>query len=57
VSELAALGVKRASVGGHFAFVSYAALLDAARELLGDGTYGFSELSAEGAKAAKAAFG
>jgi 2-methylisocitrate lyase-like PEP mutase family enzyme len=57
VSELAALGVKRVSVGGHFAFVSYGAMLDAARELVGDGTYGFSELSAAGAKAAKAAFG
>ena len=57
VSELAALGVKRVSVGGHFAFVSYGAMLGAARELLDDGTYGFSELSAAGAKAAKAAFG
>jgi 2-methylisocitrate lyase-like PEP mutase family enzyme len=56
VPELAALGVKRVSVGGHFAFVSYGAMLEAARELLDDGTYGFSELSAAGAKAAKAAF-
>jgi 2-methylisocitrate lyase-like PEP mutase family enzyme len=57
VSELATLGVKRVSVGGHFAFVSYGAMLGAARELLDDGTYGFSELSAAGAEAAKAAFG
>jgi 2-methylisocitrate lyase-like PEP mutase family enzyme len=56
VSELAALGVKRVSVGGHFAFVSYGAMCEAARELLDDGTYGFSQLSAAGAKAAKAAF-
>jgi 2-methylisocitrate lyase-like PEP mutase family enzyme len=57
VPELAALGVKRVSVGGHFAFVSYGAMLEAARELLGEGTYRFSELSAAGAEAARAAFG
>jgi 2-methylisocitrate lyase-like PEP mutase family enzyme len=57
VSELAALGVKRVSVGGHFAFASYGAMLAAARELLHDGTYAFTELSAQGAQAARAAFG
>ncbi|HEX4564596.1 MAG TPA: isocitrate lyase/phosphoenolpyruvate mutase family protein, partial [Solirubrobacteraceae bacterium] len=56
VRELAELGVKRVSVGGAFAFVAYDAALDAARELLGEGTYGFAERSAKGAKAAREAF-
>lgn len=56
VAELAALGVKRVSVGGGFAFAAYAAALEVAGELLSDGTYGFTELSAAGAGAARAAF-
>jgi 2-methylisocitrate lyase-like PEP mutase family enzyme len=56
VAELGALGVKRISVGGGFAFAAYAGALDAARELLDEGTYGFTERSAAGAKAARAAF-
>jgi 2-methylisocitrate lyase-like PEP mutase family enzyme len=56
VAELAALGVKRVSVGGAFAFAAYAAALEVAGELLRDGTYGFTELSAVGARAARAAF-
>jgi 2-methylisocitrate lyase-like PEP mutase family enzyme len=56
VSELAALGVKRISVGGSFAFAAYGSLLDAARELLDAGTYGFSELAARAAKATREAF-
>ncbi len=56
VTELAALGVKRISVGGGFAFAAYGAAVRAASELLSDGTYGFTELSAIGAKAARAAF-
>jgi 2-methylisocitrate lyase-like PEP mutase family enzyme len=56
VAELAALGVKRVSVGGAFAFAAYAAVLDAGRELLGEGTYGFTELSAAGARAARSVF-
>jgi 2-methylisocitrate lyase-like PEP mutase family enzyme len=56
VSELAALGVKRVSVGGGFAFAAYAGLLAAARELLEEGTYGFTEAAARGAKAARDAF-
>lgn len=55
-AELAALGVKRISVGGAFAFSAYAAAVDAARELLDEGTYGFTARSAAGAKAARAAF-
>ena len=56
VAQLAALGVKRVSVGGGFAFAAYGAAVEAARELLTDGTYGFSEMVAVGAKAARAAF-
>ena len=56
VAQLAALGVKRVSVGGGFAFTAYGAAVEAARELLTDGTYGFSEMVAVGAKAARAAF-
>ena len=56
VSELASIGVARVSVGGHFAFAALGAARRAARELLDDGTYDFTALSAEGAKAARAAF-
>jgi 2-methylisocitrate lyase-like PEP mutase family enzyme len=55
VAELSRLGVKRVSVGGGFAFVAYGAALQAASELLDDGTYGFTELSAAGAKAVRSA--
>ncbi len=56
VAELSELGVKRISVGGGFAFAAYGAAVKAAGELLGDGTYGFTELSAAGAKAVRSAF-
>jgi 2-methylisocitrate lyase-like PEP mutase family enzyme len=56
VTELGALGVKRVSVGGAFAFAAFGAVIRAANELLGDGTYGFLELAASGAKGARAAF-
>jgi 2-methylisocitrate lyase-like PEP mutase family enzyme len=56
VAELAALGVKRISVGGAFAFAAYGAALDAGRELLSEGTYGYTELSAAGAKATRTVF-
>jgi 2-methylisocitrate lyase-like PEP mutase family enzyme len=56
VAELAQLGVKRVSVGGAFAFAAYGAALQAAQELRERGTYGYSELSAAGARAARAAF-
>ncbi len=56
VAELGALGVKRISVGGAFAFAAYGAAIDAASELLSEGTYGFMELSATGSRAARAAF-
>lgn len=56
VAELAALGVRRVSVGGAFAFGAYAAACEAAAELLEEGTYGFLARSAEGARLAREAF-
>ncbi len=56
VADLAALGVKRISVGGAFAFAAYGAAVEVAGELLNEGTYSFAELSAAGAKAARVAF-
>jgi 2-methylisocitrate lyase-like PEP mutase family enzyme len=57
VSELAEIGVSRISVGGAFAFVAAGAVVEAARELLERGTYGFWERAGPGAKAARSAFG
>lgn len=57
VAELAQLGVSRISVGGSFAFAAIEALVSAGRELLDDGTYGFTERSATGVRAAREAFG
>jgi 2-methylisocitrate lyase-like PEP mutase family enzyme len=45
VSELAELGVARISVGSGFALTAYGALVEAGRELLERGTYGFWELA------------
>jgi 2-methylisocitrate lyase-like PEP mutase family enzyme len=56
VAELAELGVARVSVGGSFAFAAYGAAAAAARELREQGTYGYSELVAQGARAAREAF-
>jgi len=56
VSQLSALGVKRVSVGGAFAFAALGAVVGAAAELLSEGTYGFTEMSAAGARATRAAF-
>jgi 2-methylisocitrate lyase-like PEP mutase family enzyme len=56
VPELSALGVRRISVGGFLAMTAYGAAVRAARELLDEGTYGFGELAAVGAEAARAAF-
>lgn len=55
--ELGALGVSRISVGGAFAFNALGALVEAATELRDQGTYGYAERSAAGARAARAAFG
>lgn len=57
VQELAAIGVKRVSVGGSFAFAALAAAGEAARELLDSGTYGFTARALEGGRLARAAFG
>jgi 2-methylisocitrate lyase-like PEP mutase family enzyme len=57
VSELAAMGVKRISVGGAFAYYALDALVHAARELREHGTYGYWDRVRSGAAAARAAFG
>jgi 2-methylisocitrate lyase-like PEP mutase family enzyme len=57
VGELAEAGVKRISVGGAFAFAALGAVVEAARELREDGTYGYFARSRTGGQAARAAFG
>lgn len=57
VAELAAVGVRRVSVGGAFAFAALGAVVEAGRELLDEGTYGYWERAALGGGAARAAFG
>ena len=56
VAELAEAGVARVSVGGAFAYAALGAAVEAARELLEDGTYGFWERAALGASAVRSAF-
>jgi 2-methylisocitrate lyase-like PEP mutase family enzyme len=56
VAELAEAGVRRISVGGAFAFAAYGALVEAARELLDEGTYGFWERTKVGRAAVLEAF-
>lgn len=56
VPELAAIGVSRISVGGAFAFAALGGAVEAARELLEQGTYGYFERTALGLKEARAAF-
>jgi 2-methylisocitrate lyase-like PEP mutase family enzyme len=55
VTQLAELGVARVSVGGSFAWAAYTALVEAGRELLGSGGYGYAERAAAGRAAAQAA--
>ena len=57
VSELAAAGVARISTGGTLAMAAIDALARAARELLGDGTYGFLDQARAGSALARQAFG
>lgn len=57
VSELAAAGVKRVSVGGAFAHVALDAVARAAHELREEGTYGFLEQAGAGSALARRAFG
>ena len=56
VSELAAAGVSRISVGGAFAFAALGAVIDAANELSAQGTYTYLERAGAGVNAARAAF-
>jgi 2-methylisocitrate lyase-like PEP mutase family enzyme len=56
VAELAAAGVHRVSVGGAFAFAALGAVVEAARELREQGTLGFFERAAVGARSGRAAF-
>lgn len=56
VSELAAAGVSRVSVGGAFAFAALGAAVEAAKELREEGTYAFWDRAGIGAKAAHEAF-
>ncbi len=56
VAELGAMGVKRISVGGAFAFYALDALAHAARELREHGTYGYLDRARSGRAAARAAF-
>jgi 2-methylisocitrate lyase-like PEP mutase family enzyme len=56
VSELAAAGVGRLSTGGGLAFAALGALVEAARELKGPGTYGWWDRARIGSNAADQAF-
>jgi 2-methylisocitrate lyase-like PEP mutase family enzyme len=56
VRELGELGVSRVSVGSGFSLVALGAVVEAARELLDDGTYGFWSVAGAGAGAVRAAF-
>jgi len=57
VADLAAVGVKRISVGGAFAFAALGAVAEAARELRDQGSYGYWQLAKAGRAAAASAFG
>lgn len=57
VAELASAGVARISVGGAFAYAAYGAAVEAGRELLDHGTYGFWEGADVGRRAVRRAFG
>jgi 2-methylisocitrate lyase-like PEP mutase family enzyme len=56
VSELAAAGVGRLSVGGGFAFAAIGAVVEAGLELLNEGTYTFWEQARAGWERAHSAF-
>jgi 2-methylisocitrate lyase-like PEP mutase family enzyme len=57
VGELAAVGVRRVSVGGAFAFAAVGAMVEAATELREAGTYGFWQRARAGSDATRSAFG
>jgi 2-methylisocitrate lyase-like PEP mutase family enzyme len=56
VDELSSVGVARVSVGGAFAFVALAGLLDAALELKEHGTHGYWAQAAAAREKAREAF-
>jgi 2-methylisocitrate lyase-like PEP mutase family enzyme len=56
VSELAGVGVSRVSVGGAFAFAALGAAVEAACELMVDGTAGFWDRARVGVQGARSAF-
>ena len=56
VSELAELGVARISVGSGFALTALGALVEAGRELLDQGSYGFWQRAGLGSEVARKAF-
>jgi 2-methylisocitrate lyase-like PEP mutase family enzyme len=56
VAELAELGVARISVGSGFALTALGALVEAGRELLDQGSYGFWPRAGVGSAAARTAF-
>ncbi|MEY2443213.1 MAG: hypothetical protein QOJ46_2639 [bacterium] len=56
VAELAGAGVARISTGGAFAFAGLGAVVEAARELREEGTYGYWPRAQAGSAAAKNAF-
>lgn len=57
VAELAAVGVARISVGGALSVVGYAAVVDAAREVMTDGTFMRIAEAMESATEIRSAFG
>jgi 2-methylisocitrate lyase-like PEP mutase family enzyme len=56
VAEIAAAGVARISVGGAFAYAAIGAVVEAARELREQGSYGYWQRARAGSEAARAAF-
>jgi 2-methylisocitrate lyase-like PEP mutase family enzyme len=56
VAELAELGISRVSVGGAFAYAALGAVVQVARELREQGTYGYAKLAGLGLRAAREAF-
>jgi 2-methylisocitrate lyase-like PEP mutase family enzyme len=56
VAELAEAGVRRVSVGGGFAFAALGAMVEAARDLLEDGTYTFWDRARLGSQTTRSAF-
>jgi 2-methylisocitrate lyase-like PEP mutase family enzyme len=55
IAELASVGVRRVSVGGGFAWAAVGGLVDAARELLDEGTYEFWDQAGRGWSTGRAA--